>query len=258
MPELLEVEAYARTAQKVIGREIVAISVSPQFMRGSSDGLGALEPYVGGRVESVARVGKVLFLHVDSAPALAVRFGMTGRIEVDGQQPIDKLLYSSGERHDRWVRMRIEFAGGGDLVVIDQRSLGSLEVDPDMDLLGPDAVGLTAAQAGALFEGHVSIKARLMDQSRVAGLGNLLADDCLWRAGIAPPRISSELSGTERQVLVSAIGETLAALRERGGSHMGDLQAFRKDLGACPACGGRLKRTKVGGRTTVWCEDHQR
>jgi formamidopyrimidine-DNA glycosylase len=101
------------------------------------------------------------------------------------------------------------------------------------------------------------LKARLMDQERLAGVGNLLADEILWRAGLAPGR-RTPLDDEEVRVLHRALRTTLRQLARRGGSHTGDLMEDRTVGRRCPRDGTELRRDVVGGRTTYWCPAHQR
>ena len=96
-----------------------------------------------------------------------------------------------------------------------------------------------------------------MDQRRVAGLGNLLADEILWRARLDPARESGALTTGERRRLHGQLRATVAQLEARGGSHMGDLQIARVRGGRCPKDGAELSRRTVGGRTTYSCPVHQ-
>ncbi len=101
------------------------------------------------------------------------------------------------------------------------------------------------------------LKARLMDQERLAGIGNLLADEILWRAGLAPGR-RAPLTEDELRALHRSLRGTLRQLARRGGSHTGDLMEERQAGGRCPLDGAELRREVVGGRTTYWCPAHQR
>jgi formamidopyrimidine-DNA glycosylase len=96
-----------------------------------------------------------------------------------------------------------------------------------------------------------------MDQARIAGIGNLLADEILWRADLAPGR-RTPLSDDEMRGLHRALRATLRQLARRGGSHMGELMEERHADGRCPRDGTALRREVVGGRTTYWCPSHQR
>jgi formamidopyrimidine-DNA glycosylase len=143
------------------------------------------------------------------------------------------------------------------------RRFGSLELAPDESRLGPDALTVSRfklAAALAVAPGRrdaAPLKARLMDQQRLAGVGNLLADEMLWRAGLDPAR-RTPLSDAELVTLHKAVRATLRLLGRRGGSHMGDLMEERRPGGHCPLDGAELRRATVGGRTTYWCPQHQR
>jgi len=97
-----------------------------------------------------------------------------------------------------------------------------------------------------------------MDQSRLAGLGNLLTDEILWRAGFDPARASRSLVVDDVAQLRRTMRQTLRQLTRRGGSHMGDLQQSRDRNGSCPIDGAALLRRTIGGRTTYSCPQHQR
>ena len=96
-----------------------------------------------------------------------------------------------------------------------------------------------------------------MDQHRVAGLGNLLVDEVLWRAGLDPARPAGSLDPPERKRLHRHLRRTVADLVARGGSHLGRLQVARVRGGRCPKDGAELERRTVGGRTTYSCPMHQ-
>ena len=133
-----------------------------------------------------------------------------------------------------------------------------MELDPDEGRLGPEASTVTLAPFRKILAGSTApLKARLMDQARLAGLGNLLTDETLWRAGIAPDRPADSLDDREVARVHRAMRRTIAVLGERGGSHTGDLQPARVRGGKCPKDGTELRRADVGGRTTYWCPEHQ-
>jgi formamidopyrimidine-DNA glycosylase len=114
------------------------------------------------------------------------------------------------------------------------------------------------AQLADLLRSAVPLKARLMDQTRVAGIGNLLVDEMLWRAGLDPARPAASLQPNEVRRLHRHLRRTVENLIERGGSHTGDLQVARERGGVCPKDGAPLLRRTVGGRTTYSCPRHQR
>ena len=166
---------------------------------------------------------------------------MTGGLAIDGQEALDRLLYGPGVFGEQWVRARIFFEDGGFLLFHDPRRFGSLELAPDESKLGPDALSVTRAElAAALWvpTGRATppapLKARLMDQDRLAGIGNLLADEILWRAGLDPQRRDA-LSDEELRHLHKTLRATLRELGREGGSHMGDLQGRAPHRRALPA-----------------------
>jgi formamidopyrimidine-DNA glycosylase len=151
------------------------------------------------------------------------------------------------------------FDDGGDVRIRDPRRLGGVLLDPDESRLGPDALTLSpAGLRAALGTSTVPVKARLMDQRRLAGVGNLIADETLYRAGLDPARQAGSLSPAEVRRLHRSLRATVELLIERGGSHTGDLQPARRPGGACPRDGTALVRRTVGGRTTWSCPKHQR
>jgi formamidopyrimidine-DNA glycosylase len=206
------------------------------------------------------RRGKLLLLDTDhDGPVLGLHFGMSGRLIVDGEAGVEQLLYASNEPLASYDRFVVLFAAGGDLRVRDPRRLGGVELDPAEDRLGPDALSVSLAQLrAALADSHTSLKARLLDQRRLAGVGNLLADELLWRASLSPLRPAGGLRPAELRRLHRHLRATLAELTARGGSHTGDLMAERVPGGRCPRDGHPLERSVAGGRTTWWCPAHQR
>jgi formamidopyrimidine-DNA glycosylase len=259
MPELLEVEIYRRAAEVVVGRTIECVSVPDAwFLKHGLTPLVLKAALEGTTVEAARRRGKLLLLHTDG-PVLGLRFGMTGRLVVDGLAALDELEYSSNRDDPAWDRFGLAFVGGGTLRVTDPRRLGGVELDPDESALGLDAAAITARQLGAaLAGGRLALKARLLDQARLAGVGNLLADEVLWRAGLDPSRPAGSLDPEEVRRLHRALRTTLRRLGERGGSHLGDLQEARHQGGVCPRDGTPLERRTIGGRTTYSCPLHQR
>ena len=267
MPELLEVEIYRSTATRSIGRTIAAVEVLDPFglrhCPGSAEAVEAA--LVGSMVVAARRRGKLLLLDLSTGPGefvtatLGVRFGMTGRLLVDESAGIDGLLYSSDRNEAAWDRFRVRFVDGGTMAVRDPRRLGGVVLDPDENALGIDATELTPAQLATVLRGSASpVKARLLDQHRIAGIGNLLADEMLWRAGISPKAEAGRLSPARVARLHVAIASTLTELGARGGSHLGDVMEARRPGGLCPRDGTPMKSAQVGGRTTYWCPTHQR
>lgn len=260
MPELVEVEAYRRLAERTVGRRIDAVEAPDSWFlkRGATppEVVAALE---GATVSGTGRRGKLLLVHLDEdRPVLGLRFGMTGRLVLDGEAAIDKLEYASGRDDPAWDRFALRFADGGRLRLSDPRRLGGVELDPDLGALGPDAASVTPGQLHRVLAGSTTaLKARLLDQQHLAGLGNLLVDDSLWRAGLDPARPAGSLDPAEERRLQRAIRATVASAERRGGSHTGPLFAQRHRDGVCPRDGAPLLRRTVGGRTTYSCPVHQ-
>jgi formamidopyrimidine-DNA glycosylase len=256
---MLEVERYRQLAATTLGRTIRRVDATdPWFLKRGLDAVAVAEALVGRSFLAARRIGKLLLLDVDGGPTLGIRFGMTGALFVDGIPAIERLEYTRDLSDPRWDRLVVHFDGGGSLCVRDPRRLGGVEVEPDESRLGIDASALTLAQLRQqLGTSQAPLKARLLDQSRVAGIGNLLVDEMLWRAGLDPARAAGSLSPAELRRLHRHLQATLAELTERGGSHMGDLQAMRHPGGICPRDGTLLARRTVGGRTTYSCPQHQ-
>src|SRR5690606_8190856 len=153
-----------------------------------------LRSLVGDRFVAARRLGKLLLLDAAAGPTLGIRFGMTGVLELDGARGVEQLRWSSRRQERRWIRFELDFADGGRLALRDPRRLGGVELEPDESRLGPDAMEITAAELRRALDSAAPLKARLMDQARVAGLGNLLTDEVLWRAGLDPARPARSLS----------------------------------------------------------------
>ncbi len=260
MPELLEVEAYRRAAAGVVGREVAAAHTPDAwFLKGGLTATAVLDVLGGARIVAAERWGKLLLLPLDRGPVLGLRFGMTGRLVVDGRAPIERLEYGPAQDRPEWVRFGLRFVDGGVLELVDPRRLGGVELDPSLDALGPEASTVTVTELRrALGRSGAPLKAVLLDQARVAGLGNLLVDETLWRAGLDPTRPAGGLSAEEQRRLARTVRATVRELGRRGGSHTGDLQDRRRRGGDCPRCGEPLVRGVVGGRTTYHCGACQR
>jgi formamidopyrimidine-DNA glycosylase len=259
VPEILEVEAARRVLEaRALNREIAKVHAPDTwFMKRGTTAPALRHALVGNAFTAARRRGKQIVLDTaDPGVRVGVHLGMSGRVLVDDQEAGDPLVYASNRRVPKWHRFGVHFADGGDFMLRDPRRLGAVELDPDESRLGPDALTLTFAQLDhALAKRIAPIKAVLMDQHRIAGLGNLLVDEALWRAGIAPERVTFTIDLAERKVLHKAIRTMLRTLDRRGGSHTGDMP--RVPDAPCPRDGAPLRRAKVAGRTTFWCPVHQ-
>jgi formamidopyrimidine-DNA glycosylase len=261
MPELPEVEAYRVLAEaRAVGRTITGVHAPDDwFLKGGLTADAVTAALVGRRFVAARRIGKRLLLPTsDDGPILGLRFGMTGRLLVDGRAGVDQLLYSSLRENEAWDRFGVDFEDGGQLRLRDPRRLGGVDLDFEETKLGPDALGISLADLrAALARSKAPLKARLLDQARLSGVGNLAADEALWRAGLAPQRPAGQLTANELRRLHRHLNATMVDLIRRGGSHAGDLMPARLRGGVCPKDGTPLLRATVGGRTTYWCPRHQ-
>jgi formamidopyrimidine-DNA glycosylase len=262
MPELLEVEAArALVEQRALHRPIAAVDAPDTwYLKRGLTPRGVKKALPGRRLSAARRRGKLMLLDTDdgAGPTLGLHLGMSGRVLIDDEAAGDPLVYASNREVTRWHRFTLRFADGGRLAMRDPRRLGAVELDPDEERLGPDALELTLAYLRAIVsKSRAPLKAVLMDQSRIAGLGNLLVDEALFRAGLDPARPAESLDAGEQVRLRRAIANTLKVLGKRGGSHTGDLMPARLPGGHCPKDGAPLLRRTVGGRTTYSCPLHQ-
>jgi formamidopyrimidine-DNA glycosylase len=180
-------------------------------------------------------------------PVLGLHLGMAGHIVVDEPPALN-----------RWDRFAITFEDGGRLALRDKRRLGRAVLNPDLSALGPDAAVISRDEFRArVGRGGAPLKARLMDQSVIAGVGNLLADEVLWQARESPLRPAGELSDDELDALRRALRAATRRATRRGGVHTGDVIPARRRDARCPRCGGEMRRTTVGGRTTWFCAREQ-
>ena len=261
MPEILEVESYRVLADRAIGRRIARGWADAYAAKKLASPSSWSRGVKGLTIVATQRVGKLLILDT-SGPALGVRFGMTGVLLLDGEAGIEGLFYGPHSFRPEWVRGGLEFDDGSKLLLHDPRRLARFEIEPDLDDMGPDALSITRKQMDLVLssvrgEGP-AIKARLLDQSAIAGVGNLLADEALFRAGIDPRTPVGRLSTSDRQRIWLALRATTRTLGRRGGSHTGDHMVARFPGAICPRDGAAMLIGTIGGRTTYWCSDHQR
>lgn len=257
MPEILEVELFRTEAEKTQGRIIEDVfTPDPWYLKNTeTQVLAKLLP--GLVIRETSRIGKLLLLET-SGPTLGLRFGMTGRLVADNQVPLDQLYFSKYKDKPEWRRFGLSFAGGGSLVMSDPRRFGSVWLDPDTTKIGIDAFAVTPKLlSSVLASSEAAVKSRLLDQSQIAGIGNLLVDEILWEAGIDPRRPSASLTPVESHGLSQVIQEVLITLGNRGGSHTGDLFPHRNKGALCPRDGTPLAHYTLSSRTTWWCPGHQ-
>ncbi|MGP4048368.1 Fpg/Nei family DNA glycosylase [Streptomyces sp. 2A115] len=260
MPELPDVEGYrkvldscakGRVIQRVDVRDAgVLHGVSARRLRDALEGRRFTEPERHGKW-LLARTGDG---STGDGPTLMLHFGMTGRL-VCGR-PDD-----APEAHDRVL---FTVGGGRQLRYRDQRKLQGLWLAYDdsdvvrlLDQQGPDAMAVDRGEfEAALSARRGRVKTVLTDQSVLAGLGNLLADEILWRAGLRPTGRASDLTEAERRRLYTHMRRTLRSAVTAGCVPPRDswLTGHRDDpVPTCPRCGGPLRRFRMAGRTTVSC-----
>jgi formamidopyrimidine-DNA glycosylase len=265
MPELPEVETARRLiAGEALHRRIADVDDSDTFVcRPHSP--GELRAALTGRMLTAARRrGKTMWCETsEDGPDLGIHLGMGGRIVVTSQ---DGQVAWGGEPFRRdaqppkaeWDRFTLSFTDGGSLALFDKRRLGRVRLNPAIDALGPDAAEVTPAEFRDLItRGSVAVKARLLDQSVIAGVGNLLADEILWQAKVSPAARTNSLRRQDADRLYRALESALRSAMARGGVHTGDVIAARQPGGTCPRCGAEMRHGTVGGRSTWWCSREQ-
>lgn len=269
MPELPEVETVRRTLlPKLVGHRIEEVEVRwPKAVRYPD-----LETFVarlrGRRVEGLERRGKHLLLRLSEGLTLVVHLRMTGRLlyrsATDDVDPhLTVLFYLDRGKALHFVDVRkfgaLHLIGEGEGERVS--SLWGLGLEPLSDGFTPEYL------AGMLAKGKGPVKGRLLDQRRLAGLGNIYVDEALHRAGIFPGRPAGSLTRAEverlhatiRQVLAEGIAHRGTSVRDyvdgdgRAGSFQEKLRVYRRTGQPCPDCGTPVCRTVLAGRGTFYC-----
>jgi formamidopyrimidine-DNA glycosylase len=270
VPELPEAErARALIAERALDRLIVDVDDGDTYVcRPHAPGEIAAA-LVGRRLTAACRRGKTMWCETDGGPTLGLHLGMAGRVIVDGRSAgdrvppveaagLDRTVAGGDPRRAGWARFALDFADGGRLVLFDKRRLGRVVLDPDLGHLGPDAQEATRAEfRDRVGRGSAPLKARLLDQGTVAGIGNLLADEVLWQAALAPRRPAGDLDPAELDRLRRAVRASIRRAIRRGGVHTGEVVGHRHPGATCPRCGAEMQRARIGGRTTWWCSREQ-
>jgi formamidopyrimidine-DNA glycosylase len=265
MPELPEVESARSVIERAgLGRVIADVDDSDAYVCRPHRPGEIRDALIGRRLEAAHRRGKSMWCDVsENGPTLGIHLGMSGKIVIaspDGGE-IDGGDYWEGRRRPgdyRWSRFALTFEDGGRLMLVDPRRLGRVRLDPPVELLGPDATTITAPQFRSVVAGRSApVKARLMEQHRIAGIGNLLADEILWQARVNPGRPVDEITSRETTRLFQATHAAVDAAIAGGGVHTLTIVAHRHAGGRCPRDGAGLVQGKVGGRTTWWCPKDQ-
>lgn len=262
MPELPEVEtARAAIERAALGRRIAEVDDRDTWVCRPHAPGEIRDALVGRRLTGAGRRGKSMWCETSGdGPVLGLHLGMSGRILVtDGQGE----LTEGGDRvrgghQPQWDRFTLTFDDGGTLRLFDKRRLGRVRLDPDLDRLGPDAEQIRVGEfRERVGRGTAPVKARLLDQSVLAGVGNLLADETLWQSRLSPRRPADRLSADELTALHRSLRKATRAAIRQGGVHTGEIIEHRHAGGHCPRCGAEMRRGDVGGRTTWWCPVEQ-
>jgi len=272
VPELPEVETVRRgLLRHLLGRRLVRVEVREPRLRRPVP--AELAPALAGRrLERVERRGKYLLLTFAGKRVLLLHLGMSGRLLLDRPEPFS--------RHEH---LRFGFEGGRRLSFIDPRRFGivdllaeaELERDPRLRALGPEplAEGFDGTLLWCRLQGRrLGLKAALLDQTILAGLGNIYACEALYHARLHPLRPAGSLSRQGCRRLAAAIRHTLEAALAAGGSSLRDFVAADGMLGLfqhrfavygregepCGRCGRAIQRLREGGRSTFYCPKCQR
>lgn len=271
MPELPEVESARRVVeQHALGRRVADVDDTDTYECRPHRPGDLRAALLGRRLTAAHRRGKSMWCETSGTgrsrqpgPTLGIHLGMSGKIvvvEPDGRESDGGDYWQRGRTSadERFTRFSLTFADGGRLLLLDPRRLGRVRLDPDVDALGPDAADVTLAQLrAALSRGTAPVKARLLDQTALAGVGNLLADQVLWQARIDPRRRVDELTDDEVRRLHRAVRSAVRAAQRDGGVHTLQVVPLRAAGARCPREGAPMVRGTVGGRTTWWCAAEQ-
>jgi formamidopyrimidine-DNA glycosylase len=258
MPELPDVEGFRRVLRShAVGLSIEHVDVQDEGVLHDVTARQLQDKLRGRRFDEPQRHGKWLIVPVGKGSML-LHFGMTGSLH----------WAESGQSRHRHDRVIFSFVNG-ELRYRDMRKLQGLrwaedqqEVEEILAQLGPDAAEISGDRLAELLAGRrMQIKSALMDQSIIAGIGNLLADEILWRAGIHPRRLCIHLDQDDFTRLNKARQTVLRQSIKVGRvpRRKSWLTGRREDpSGACPRCGSPLAHDRIGGRATTWCPQCQR
>lgn len=278
MPELPEVETVRRGLEPVmVGQIIARAEVNRPDLRWPLPPRMA-ERLMGARVEVLRRRSKYILADLSSGETLLIHLGMSGRMLVSGAQ-LGSFHHEhpAPQKHDHVV---LHMAGGARVTFNDARRFGAMDLVATgaadahalLARLGPEPLGnafdddyLVAAFAGR----RTPVKAALLDQHLVAGLGNIYVCETLYRAGLSPLRLAGDLATPEVRGLVPVIREVLTEAIEAGGSSLRDYRQAGGELGyfqhrfrvydregepcLTPGCGGTVARLVQSGRSSFYC-----
>jgi len=260
MPELPEVERAARQLKRAaLGKSIASVrAIHPALKRKLSPSQSRAAK--GKRIEGIERRGKHQLIHLDSGDTLVVHFRMNGDWEVG----------TTADALDRFARAVLELADGTRISLVDRRALSSITLDKkgasSLPKLGREASdpSLDAEYLrSALARKKIAIKPALMDQSVVAGLGNIYAAEALWEAEMNPRKPAAKVTRARLATLLNAIRLVLSPKKRLSGRYTDKRGASRfavydREGKICRRCGGTIKRIVQAARSTYFCPSCQR
>ncbi len=266
MPELPEVETIKKDLEKVIlGKKIVRVIVNRDAVIREPSAAKFKQGLEGQTIKNILRRAKVLILELSGGKSLVIHLKMTGQ-----------LVYPGGGDKSR---VAFELSDGKTLDFNDQRLFAELRLLDDwrslkfIRELGPEPFEISAARFKEMLSAKKTrIKPLLLDQTFIAGIGNLYAAECLFRAKIDPLRPASSLSGPEIRLLLAQIKQVLEEAIKAGGSSIDDYvrvsgrkgdfvrhhRVYGRQNRPCFVCNTPIKRSVVGGRGTFFCPQCQR
>jgi formamidopyrimidine-DNA glycosylase len=259
MPELPEVEWAARALSRAaLGKTIASVkAIHPALKRKLPP--ARARSAKGRKIERIERRGKHQLLHLDNGDTLVVHFRMNGDWEIG----------TTEEDLDRFARAVIDLTDGTRISLVDRRALSSITLDKkgssSLPKLGTEASD-PALDANYLAEvlgrKKIAIKPALMDQSVIAGLGNIYAAEALWEAELDPRAPAASLPKEKLEKLVEAIRLVLSPKKRRPGRYTDTRGANRfavydREGEICRRCGGTIERIVQAGRSTYFCPDCQ-
>ncbi len=261
MPELPDVEGFKRVlTRNALRKTIDHVVVNDARILGKLPARKLTSRLEGAKLIEARRHGKHLMAHIDRGGWLTLHFGLTGALQFvrkTGSEP-------------PFTRVRLDLAGDGSLAYINKRMLGRVGLVEDAadfvacERLGPDALDRRFdfdAFRAAVLGSKRDVKAVLMDQQLIAGIGNIYSDDILFQARINPAERMDKLAPAElkhlflemRKVLRTAIAHGAGSEQFLDRLPKGSLLPERKKGGRCPRCRSALKVFKLGGRTAYCC-----
>lgn len=282
MPELPEVETVRRGLQSlIVGLKIKDVSHdTPKSFPNAAADVG--EFLIRASITGIRRRAKVLLIDLSTKYTLVIHLKMTGQLVYRGEavfgagHPNDSLI---GELPDRSTRVTLAFTDDSHLYFNDQRKFGWMKLLPTIEVpnidfmkkVGPEPLeaDFTAREFAERFKrrSKTSIKAALLDQTVVAGVGNIYADESLWGAKIHPKRLVNTITDSEFKKLHTELRSVMNLAIEKGGStdknyvnaegkrgsYMDFARVFRREGQPCPRCGTTIIKFKAAGRGTHIC-----